>query len=178
MIIKPWKILETKYLHPGIRLDRCELPDGHILDAHLLEYDDEIMIFALTENQEVVLVKQYRHGVQKAILELPGGSIDKDESPLEAAKRELMEETGYAGDVFIEIGCGSPNPAIYTNKLYSFLVMNAEQIGKQSAHDAKTVEVSLIPLDKVIAMAMSGDFIHSLNISTLFFVLGYLNRIS
>ena len=178
MIINSWKILDSKYLHPNIRLDRCELSNGHTLDAHLLEYADEIMIFALTKNQEVVLIKQYRHGVQGAILELPGGSVDDGESPLEAAKRELMEETGYAGDAFIEIGCGSPNPAIYTNRIYSFLAMNVEQIGKQSAYDAEMVEVSLIPLDKVVAMALGGDFIHSLNISTLFFALGYLKRIS
>ena len=76
MNTKPWNILETKYLHPGIRLDRCELPNGHIIEYHLLEYTDEIMIFALTRNQEVVLIKQYRYGVQAAILELPGGSVD------------------------------------------------------------------------------------------------------
>src|SRR5678816_446041 len=114
MMINSWKILESKYLHPDIRVDRCELFNGHTLDAHLLEYADEIMIFALTKDQEVVLIKQYRHGVQEAILELPGGSVDDGETPLEAAKRELMEETGYAGEAFIETACGSPNPAIYT----------------------------------------------------------------
>ena len=178
MIIKPWKILETKYLHPGIRVDSCELPNGHTLDAQLLEYADEIMVFALTKSQEVVLIKQYRHGVLRAILELPGGSVDDGESPSEAAKRELMEETGYASDTFIEVSCASPNPAIYTNKIYSFLALDVEQTGRQSVHDTEIIEVTLIPLDEVIKMAQTGDLIHSLNISTLFFVLGYLNRIS
>jgi 8-oxo-dGTP pyrophosphatase MutT (NUDIX family) len=95
MSISPWKTLETEYVHPGIRVDTCELPDGQTIHAHVLEYDDEVMVFALTKHQEVVLIKQYRHGVQKAIVELPGGSVDEGESPLEAAKRELMEETGY-----------------------------------------------------------------------------------
>ena len=178
MIIQPWKILDTKYLHPNIRLDKCELPNGRIIASHLLEYDDEIVVFALTKKQEVVLIKQYRHGIQKVILELPGGSVDEGESPLEAAKRELMEEAGYASDTFIEVGYGSPNPAIYTNKIYSFLAIDVEQIGKQSADDAETIEVSLMPLQEVIAMAKKGDLIPFLNISTLFFVLGYLNRIS
>ena len=178
MIIKPWKVIETKYLQPYIRIDQCELPNGHILDCHLLEYNDEIMVFALTKNQEVVLIRQYRHGSQKAILELPGGSVDDGESPLEAAKRELMEETGYTSDTFIEVGHGSPNPAIYTNKIYSFLAMDAKQTGKQSAYDAETIDVSLTALEEVIAMAKSGDLIHSLNIGTVFFVLAYLNRIS
>ena len=178
MNIKPLNIMETKYLYPGIRLDRCELANGHILDCHLLEYDDELMVFARTKNQEVLLIKQYRHGLQKVILELPGGSVDDGESPLEAAKRELMEETSYASDTWIEVGCASPNPAIYTNRIYSFLAIDVEKIGEQSAYDAENIEILFVPLDDVIAMAKRGDLIHSLNISTLFFVLEHLHRIS
>jgi ADP-ribose pyrophosphatase len=176
MTIKPWKILETNYLHPNIRVDKCELPNGHILTPHILDYDDEIMIFALTWKQEVVMIKQYRHGIREVILELPGGSVDKGESPLEAAKRELMEETGYASDTFIEVGYGSPNPAIYMNKIYSFFAHDVKLVGNQSAYDAGAVDVTLIPLGEVIAMARKGELINSLNISTLFFVLGYLER--
>ncbi|HLO18686.1 MAG TPA: NUDIX hydrolase [Anaerolineales bacterium] len=176
--MKPWKILETKYLHPGFRVDQCELPGGHILDCQLLEYADEIMIFAMTIKQEVVLIKQYRHGAQQVILELPGGSVDEGELPIEAAQRELMEETGYASDTFIEVGCGSPNPAIYRNKIYFFLAIDAKQTGSKSVHDTENIGVSLIPLDEVIVMAMKGDLINFLNISALFFVLKYLQRIS
>jgi hypothetical protein len=79
---------------------------------------------------------------------------------------------------FIEVGYGSPNPAIYTNKIYSFLALDVEQVEKQSAHDAETIEVVLMPLDEVIAMTKKGDMINYLNISTIFFVLGYLNRVS
>ena len=64
MNIKPWIVLETKYLHPAIRLDRCRLPNGHILDCELLDYADEIIVFALTKARQVVLIKQYRHGVR------------------------------------------------------------------------------------------------------------------
>lgn len=177
MTIKPWRILETKYLLPDIRVDKCELPNGQIIEPHLLEYDDEITIFALTKQQEVVFIRQYRHGVRDVILELPGGSVDDGESPLDAAQRELLEETGYTSDTFVEIGHVSPNPAIYTSMTYTFLALDVERIGEQSPYDAEAIEVFLIPLADVIAMAKRGDLIHSLNISTLFFVLAHLDRI-
>ena len=85
-MIKPWNILETKYLYPGIQIDQCELPSSHILDCQLFEYDDEILIFAVTKKKEVVLIRQYRHGAQKLILELLGGSVDDNESPMEAGQ--------------------------------------------------------------------------------------------
>jgi ADP-ribose pyrophosphatase len=178
MVIKPWKTLETKSLHPNIRVDTCELPNGQVITPHILDYDDEIMVFALTKDQQVVLIKQYRHGIQDVILEFPGGSVDQGETPLEAAKRELMEETGYAGDRFIALGQVSPNPAIYSNQLYIFLAEDAETSGPQSSHDIDDAEVVLRPLDDVIASARSGELIHSLNVTTLFFVLHYLGRIS
>ena len=177
-MIKPWKVLQTSYVQPYIRVDRCELHNGQLLDCQLLDYSDEIMVFALTKNQEVVLIRQYRHGAEKVILELPGGSVDDSESPLEAAKRELMEETGYTSDTWIEIGCGSPNPAIYRNKIHSFLAVEAEPTGKRSSYDAEAVEVLLMPLDDVIEKSRRGGFIHFLNIATLFYTLSYLKRIS
>ena len=74
MTIKPWKILESKHLRKEIRLDTCELPNGKIIDGVVLEYGDWATIVALTKEQQVVLVWQYRHGAQKVILELPGGA--------------------------------------------------------------------------------------------------------
>jgi ADP-ribose pyrophosphatase len=177
MSIPAWKTVETRYLHPGIRIDRCELPDGRIVHAQILEYDDEVMVFALTKTQEVVLIEQYRHGLQKSIVEFPGGSVDQGESPLEAAKRELFEETGYVGNTFIEVGHGSPNPAIYTNTIYYFLALDVEQMD-QNRSEAVTIKLLLMPLDEVIHLARKRDLTHSLNLSLLFFVLGYLNRLS
>lgn len=177
-MIKPWKVLETSYVLPYIRVDQCELHNGRLLDCQLLEFNDEILVFAMTKEQEVVLIRQYRHGAGKVIMELPGGSVDEGESPLDAAKRELMEETGHSSDAWLELGCSSPNPAIYRNKIYSFLAMDASPTGKQSADDAEAVEVLLMPLDDFIAFARSGEFIHSLNIAALFFVLSHLQRIA
>jgi ADP-ribose pyrophosphatase len=178
MTIKPWKILESHHLHKNVRIDKCELPNGMVIDGFVLEYGDWATILALTKQQEVIMVRQYRHGAQKVILELPGGALDsKEESPLQAARRELMEETGYSSDTFIQIGCVSPNPANQTNLIYSFLALDAEKVGDQELDDTEDIEVVLRPLEEVIRMARTGELLQTMQVSTVFFALAYWNRI-
>lgn len=178
MKIKKWKILESSYPLPDVRIDVCELPNGHIIKPLVLDYEPEVTILALTKSQDVVLVREYRHGVQKTILQLPGGSVDEGESPLEAAKRELLEETGYQSDTFIEIGRVNSNPANYSNTMYAFLALDAEQTSDRNLDEADRIELFATPLEDVIAMAKGGELLHSLTISTIFFALSYLGRLS
>jgi ADP-ribose pyrophosphatase len=178
MTITPWKILESHHLHKNVRIDTCELPDGKVIEGFVLEYGDWATIVALTRDQEVVLVRQYRHGAQKVILELPGGAMEAgDASPMEAARRELLEETGYTSDTFIQIGCVSPNPANQTNLIYSFLALDAEKVGSQNLDDTEEIEVILKPLEEVIGMAKKGELLQSMQVSAVFFTLAYLDRI-
>lgn len=178
MTIKPWKILESHHIHKNVRIDRCELPNGMTIDGFVLEYGDWATIIAMTKQQEVVLVRQYRHGAQKVILELPGGAVEAgDGSPAQAARRELMEETGYTSDNIIQIGCVSPNPASQTNLIYSFLVPDAEKVSDQTLDDTEDMEVVLKPLEEVIGMAKNGELLQSMQVSTVFFALAYWNRI-
>ncbi len=178
MTIKPWKILESHNIHKNVRIDKCELPNGMTLDGFVLEYGDWATILALTKQQEVVLVRQYRHGAQKVILELPGGAMDtRDENPMQAARRELLEETGYDSDNFIQIGCVSPNPANQTNLIYSFLALDAKKVSGQNLDDTEDIEVVLKPLDEVIRMAKSGELFQSMQVSAVFFALAYWDRI-
>ena len=102
---------------------------------------------------------------------------DRDESPLQAARRELLEETGYASDQFIQVGCVSPNPANQTNLIYSFLALDAYQAGSQDLDETEEIEVVLKPLEEVIAMAKHGELLQSMQVSALFFTLAYLDRI-
>ncbi|HVM70876.1 MAG TPA: NUDIX hydrolase [Anaerolineales bacterium] len=177
MTIKPWKIMASKYLHKNVRIDTCELPNGMHLDGFVLEYGDWATIVALTKQKEVVLVRQYRHGAQKVILELPGGAMETDESPLQGARRELLEETGYTSDHFIQIGCVSPNPANQTNLIYSFLALEAEKVDGQHLDATEDIEVVLTPLEEVIRMAKSGELLQSMQVSAIFFAMAYWDRI-
>ncbi len=177
MSITPWKILESHHLHKNVRIDTCELPDGKVIEGFVIEYGDWATVVALTRQQDVVLVRQYRHGAQKVILELPGGASEAGESPLQAARRELLEETGYTSDNFIQIGCVSPNPANQTNLIYSFLALDAYQAGSQNLDETEEIEVVLKPLEAVIAMAKNGELLQSMQVSAIFFTLAYLNRI-
>ena len=179
MTITPWKILESHHLHKNVRIDKCELPDGQVIDGFVLEYGDWATILAITKEQQVVMVRQYRHGARKVILELPGGAADEDdENPLQAARRELLEETGYTSDHFIQIGCVSPNPANHTNLIYSFLALDAYQAGVQNLDETEEIEVELKPLEEVINMARTGELLQSMQVSTVFFALAFLDRIA
>ncbi len=176
MTIKPWKVIESHYLHPNVRIDRCELSNGHSLDALMLEYGIWVAVLALTRQGEAVMIRQYRHGAREVIWEIPGGAADQEESPLEAARRELLEETGYTGKAFIETGKISPNSATHTNSLHCFLVLEAEKVAGQQLDQGEDIEVHLLPFDRLVDMAKRGELAQSLQVTTLFFALAHLKR--
>ena len=148
-----WKILESRQVIKdewlSLRADKCQLPNGLVLDpCYVLEYRAWVNVVALTKRQEVVLVREYRHGIQKTLLELPGGSTDpEDVSALAAAKRELLEETGYSSETFVETGRLYPNPATHNNLLHCFLATNVEQVDKPKLESTEQIDVVLMPLD-------------------------------
>lgn len=176
MTVKPWKVLESKTIWQNVRVEKCE-SNGKSLDALFLEYGTWATIVAITKRQEVVLIKQYRNGIRDIIWELPGGMVEDNESPLDGAKRELLEETGYTSSTIIQAGKTFPNPAIQSNVLYSFLALDVEKVGDQNLDDGEDIDVYLMPLEKVIEMAKAGELPQALHLTTLFYALAYLKRI-
>src|ERR1041385_4356985 len=116
--MRHWKVLETKITYQDrwltLRTDRCETPRGKILQGfHVVELPDWVNVIGLDEALNVVLVREYRHGAGRLVSGLPSGIIEKtDPVPLEAARREMQEETGHGSGRFFEIGTAYPNPAI------------------------------------------------------------------
>ena len=175
MPITPWKVLESHHPRPGFRIDKCELGNGHLLDAYILEFRSWANVVALTKNNEVVLIKQYRQGVKEVLWEIPGGVVDDDEDTMEGMKRELLEETGYTAKEFIQLGKLYPNPAIQTNSLYYFLALGAGKVSEQGLDDGEDIEVHLVSLDELIEMINRGKFPHALQVAALFLATNYLN---
>lgn len=177
MPITPWKILNSRHIHPRFRIDTVELASGRTFEPVVLEFRSWANVLALTKNNEVVLVKQYRHGVQEDLLEFPGGIVDDGESPLEGIRRELMEETGYSAENIVEVGRIYPNPALQHNTLFCYVATDVEKVGEQHFDDTEEIEVQLLPLDELIELAKSGKFLHALHVAVLFQALAFLKRV-
>ena len=177
MSLTPWKILSSRHIHPRFRLDTVELANGKTFEPMVFEFRSWANVLAITKNNEVVLVKQYRHGVQENLLELPGGVVDEGEDPLEGARRELMEETGYSAKNIVEVGRIYPNPAIQHNTLFCYVATDVEKIGVQHLDEAEEIEVHLVPLVDLVEMVRRGEFRHALHVAVLFQALVHLGRV-
>jgi ADP-ribose pyrophosphatase len=178
-----WQLLKSEYLIQdqwlSLRADTCQLPNGRtIAPYYVLEYPPWVNIVALTREHQVVLVRQYRHGVQQTVLELPSGTVEPvDASPLAAVQRELLEETGYASQDVIETGRLSPNPANHTNLTYCFLATGVEQVAEPRPEDTEQGETVLMPLVDVVGLASTGGLLQALHVGALFFALQALGKL-
>jgi ADP-ribose pyrophosphatase len=135
---------------------------GVSLDAALLRCPPWVNVVALTEDRRVVLIEQFRHGIGRVTLEIPGGMVDEGETPAEAAARELLEETGYAGDAPVLLGTTSPNPAFQDNELTTWLIDRCRLVGEAAGDGHEEIAVSTVPVEELAGLVRSGRIEHSL----------------
>ena len=171
-------VINDKWMR--VRADKCIMPGGQVVEPYyVLEYPNWINVFGITSKNEVVLVKLYRHGIGKTVVELPSGTIESyDKSPLEAAKRELLEETGYTSENFIQTGIVSPNPANHKNLTYCFLARELELVNSPELDDTEEIETHLIPLEQSIEMLQNGEFLQAMHVSSVYYAMNYLHKIT
>lgn len=156
-----WEILDSEYLYrrPWLtaRRDVVRLPDGTVYDEYyVLEYPTWINVIALTTDGKFVMVKQYRHGLGIVATELCAGVAEEGEKPIEAAKRELLEETGFGGGEWELSMVISANPSSQNNLSYSFIARGVERIAEQHLDATEDIRVELLTEDEVWEMLV-GD---------------------
>ena len=160
--IEKWKTLDSRYIirRPWLtaRVDRVQLPDGRINPEHyVLEYPDWVNVTAITAEGKFVFVRQYRHAFDGVFDELCAGVSEKGEQPVEAARRELLEETGYArGEWTLTMTIGQ-NPSICNNLTYCFLAQGVEKVGSQHLDASEDIEVVLKSEREVYDMLVADE---------------------
>lgn len=177
-----WKLLSSEYFIQDnwatLRVDTCEMPNGNIIKPYyVLEYPDWVNVVAITENNEVIIIKQYRHAAGEVIIEVPGGCIDPGESPEEAVRRELLEETGYAFDNFELLSALYANPATANNKTHCFLATGGKKVQEQALDGGEEIIVELVSIERLKELLMTNQFGQALHSSGIFYALMRLGHL-
>jgi len=147
--------------HPG----RAKGSDFVVLDSA-----NWVNIIPVTKQKNVILIEQYRHGIDDITIEIPGGLIEKDEEPRHAGQRECIEETGFSGaNDAVLLGITTPNPAFLTNKCYSYLWLDCEKKFEQKLDVNEDINVIEVPLKDIYDYIKSGKIEHSLVLNAFFF---------
>ena len=156
--MKSEKLYEGKIIN--LRIDTVELPDKKYSKREIVEHPGGVAIVGITDENEILLVKQYRKSVDRVLLELPAGKIEVNEEPKETAFKELKEETGYSTENLEYLLEFYTSPGFSTEKVYIFLAENMEK-GEQELESGEYIEVESYKIDDLIKMIKKGEIIDS-----------------
>jgi ADP-ribose pyrophosphatase len=176
-----WETLSTHYINRHIyftaRQDRCLRHDGRIVDPYfVVELPTAATAFALTEDNKVVLVRQFRHPISAVSLETPGGFVDEGEEFSVAMKRELLEETGYAFSEVEYLGKFAANPGVLNNYTEMFMAKGGRKVADQKLDHNEEIEIVLVTIDELIDLLMEQKIVQSVHANCIFFSLMKLGR--
>jgi 8-oxo-dGTP pyrophosphatase MutT (NUDIX family) len=178
-----WQVLKSEIVQQAgffrLRIDECKLPDGRIMPRyHVIEFPDWVNVVPITDDGQMVLVRQYRHAAGQEFLEIPGGGTDpkKTEDPRVGGERELLEETGYRAKEWVACGFQYPNPALQTNRLHTFLALGCEKVAEPSLDPFEDLTTELMPVAEVLKKWREGFFQHALIASSLGLAMRALNE--
>lgn len=179
MEILKWQKLASKYLvrerWATLRVDTCKLQNGSIKDDYyVLEYPNWVNAIALTKENKIIMVRQYRFAADIISLEIPGGVIDDGEEPETAIVRELQEETGYSFDSCELIATLYPNPATSTNKTYTYLLKGGVKTHEQHLDEHEILNVEEYTIEEVKQLLKDNKIDQALHVAGLYYGLMHL----
>lgn len=170
---RPWRVIADE------PLQHCKVFDVHRVTMappgseathpfYRIESREWVNIVALTPDDDLVLVRQYRHGARAVTLEIPGGLVDPGESPAEAGARELLEETGYRAGRIESLGSINPNPALFANRVHMFAALDCESVAPIQNSSNEETSVELLPRADLGRTIRAGAIDHALVVATLY----------
>ena len=170
---RPWKVLKSECLLKNLpwlnlRQESVELPNGQQIPTwYISDFPDWINVIAITKDGHFVMESQYRHGIGETHYELCAGVIDDGEAPIDAAKRELMEETGFGGGEWIPFMKLCPNPTNHSNYSHTFLALGVEKRNHVHLEKTEDIDVYLFTKEEVFEILRDGDIIQALHAAPL-----------
>jgi 8-oxo-dGTP pyrophosphatase MutT (NUDIX family) len=176
---RPWQVEQSEYIHTlpwfTVRKDAIRMENGGAIPNYFVfEYPDWVNVVAVTTDDQLVLIRQYRHAIAGVHYELCAGVIDPNEDPLVAAQRELLEETGFGGGHWELLMTLSANPGTHTNLTYAYLATGVELKQAQHLESTEEITVHIVSHERALDIVNTGEMMQSLHLAPL--LKYYLNR--
>ncbi|UOQ94901.1 NUDIX hydrolase [Halobacillus shinanisalinarum] len=167
---QPWKVIESQNVEVSkftVKKEQVQLSNEDEMEFSYVSFPHGVCVLALTEDSQVIVLKQYRHAVRQWELELPAGAIDGQDPPLATAKRELLEETGYQAEQWANLGFVHPSAGSTSEAIHLFAAKGIYKAGEQELEPSEEIEMELVKMDELYELIGSGDFRHGAGLAAV-----------